>query len=136
MAIPELGLGAGLRLEPTPSMPDVGEAVDNNSTADSTLVFWDRSKETITQRRNPLFSEETGIGPEIFVPDWLHCLSLGCYKRWIIFVWHVLFDKNVFGVDRVLASTTDAFLQSCVLFLKELLFQWYGDEKNCWARPC
>ena len=130
VAIPELGLEAGLRLEPTPTMPDVGEAVDNNSTADSTLVFWDRSKETITQRRNPLFSEETGIGPEIFVPDWLHCLSLGCYKRWIIFVWHVLFDKNVFGVDRVLASTTDAFLQSCVLFLKELLFQWYGAEKT------
>ena len=45
VAIPELALEAGFRLEPTPTMPDVGEAVDNNSTADSTLVFWDRSKE-------------------------------------------------------------------------------------------
>jgi hypothetical protein len=127
--VPELALKAGDRLEPTPTMPDVAAAVDNNSPADGTLTFWRRSNETITLRRNPIFSDETGITPDVFVPDWLHCLSLGIYKRWINWVWHALFDSNAFNVDRVHASTADSFLQMCVALLKEQLFQWYGAEK-------
>ena len=128
VGIPELGLRAGDRLEPQPTMPDVGAAVDNNSTTHVRLVFWRCSQETITHRRNPLFSKETGITPDIFVPDWLHGLSLGCYKRWIAFVWRILFEVNVFGVDRVNASTVEAYHGTCVVFLKEQLFQWYADE--------
>ena len=129
VSFPDLGLIAGDRLEPTHRMPDVGAAVDRNSTENVSLVFWRRCFETITRRRNPVFSERTGIEPDtFFVPDWLHCLSLGVYKVMINFAWHTLFETNVFKLERSSLSTADAFIEVNVDLLKELLFQWYKDE--------
>ena len=97
--IPDLQLLAGDRLEPHPKMPDVG-AIDNFKAVPIELLFWRRSCETMTRHRNPLFDEDLGItAEETFVPDWLHALSLGVYQRIISWVWHKLFEINVFDVS-------------------------------------
>ena len=98
VALPELQLLAGDRLEPHPSMPDVG--VIDHCTVPIELLFWRPSCESMTRHRNPLFDEDLGITPEeTFVPDWLHCFSLGVYQRIISWVWHKLFEMNVFDVS-------------------------------------
>ena len=127
--IPELGLLAGDRLEPHPTMPDVG-VIDDFKAVPVTLLFWRRSEETQARHRNPLFDALLGITPEeIFVPDWLHSLSLGVYKRTIIEAWHKMFGFNVFDVDASQRAVHHVFIESCVGALREKLFQWYRTEE-------
>ena len=126
--LPELQLLAGDRLEPHEKMPDVG-VIDDCKTAPIELLFWRRSCETIARHRNPLFDEDLGITPEnIFVPDWLHSLSLGVYKRIINVAWHRFFEMNMFDVDELQRSVRHVFVESCVLRLREKLFAWYRTE--------
>ena len=126
--LPELQLLAGDRLEPHEKMPDVG-VIDDCKTAPIELLFWRRSCETIARHRNPLFDEDLGITPEnIFVPDWLHSLSLGVYKRIINVAWHRFFEMNMFDVDELQRSVHHVFVESCVLRLREKLFAWYRTE--------
>ena len=127
--IPELGLVKGDRLEPHPNMPDVG-VIDGFKTAPVTLLFWRRKEETQARHRNPLFDADLGITPEeILVPDWLHCFSLGVYKRTISEVWHKLFEMNVFDVDASQRAVHHVFIESCVGVVRERLFQWYREEE-------
>ena len=55
------------------------------------ICFWRPSMETVTQHRNPLFSEETGITPlRSTALDWLHVLSLGIFQSFVSFATHRL----------------------------------------------
>ena len=129
--VPEFGLLTEDRLEATPSCPDVGPVLDDLSAVDRRLRFWRRSSETLTRRRNPIFNKETWIEPDkVFVPDWLHCLSLGCYKDLVCRVWHTLFEWNVIDVDKREQTTHPAFITVNVHILKELLFGWYEKAKQ------
>ena len=93
------------------------------------LLFWRHADATLTHHRNPLFNASLGITPEdVLVPDWLHTLSLGVYKRIIAFVWHTLFTFNIFDVDG--CAVKHVFLRACVDALRGKLFAWYKDEAS------
>jgi hypothetical protein len=136
--IPELNLLAGDRVEPHPKMPDVGaiDACTSVLLQGLELLFWRQSSVTLTQHRNPLFNAALGITPEdVLVPDWLHTLSLGVYKRIIAFVWHKLFAYNIFDVDESQRSVHHVFIEACVHRLRERLLMVH-DRSVCWPQSC
>ena len=78
---PALELLQGDRLEPNDGLPDIG-LFDEIQAFPVRVVFWRRRAETLTQHRNPLFSELTGITHERGALDWLHTPSLGVFQTW------------------------------------------------------
>ena len=79
-------------------MTDVAGYFDRSNPG--TITLWRRSEETWTLHRSPLFSES--LPPHLVLGvDWLHCLSLGVYRRyngalcWALFeadAWQTLAD--------------------------------------------
>ena len=59
--LPELGLLAGDRLEPSIIVTDVGDGLNEHIELPLSCVFWWRSSETFVRHRNPLFDRSTGI---------------------------------------------------------------------------
>jgi hypothetical protein len=128
--VPELGLRKGDRLEPHAGMPDVAK-FDTSAASDTLRVlFWRRSGETVSRRRNPIFNERTGITPDIFVGDWLHMCSLGVYKVFISVLLHALFAANVFRISRHVCPSHEAFVALCVGRLRDMLWAWYAAETS------
>ena len=88
-----MGLRSGDRLEPSPSLPDVGQ-VFTLSSAELPLhvVFWRQSENTLVLHRNPLWDEELGITPSrSLTVDVLHTLHLGIFQQWgKLAVWSLL----------------------------------------------
>ena len=71
------GLAAGDRLEPSASIPDIGQAFDVQSTP-LVATFWRTSRESLCRHRNPLFGKDLHILPSVsLVVDTLHALYLG-----------------------------------------------------------
>ena len=109
-------------------MPDVGQLDTAVPVPELRVLFWRRSNETMTRRRNPIFNTLTGVVPEeVFVADWLHAMSLGIYKVWIHFVWHTMFEHNVF---ELFFTTATVHTANCVSHLRSLLFSWYQQEQE------
>ena len=75
-AIPQLGLEAGDRLEPSDALPDVAD-FDNLAYFPVSATFWSMAKQTWATHRNPLFDARIGINIDILAVDILHTLSLG-----------------------------------------------------------
>ena len=92
-----LGLRMNDRLEPSPSMP----AVSTFFGADppGRVVFWRRSSETSTLRRNPLLSASLGTDLQTMVAlDMMHTLCLGIFQDVVSHcMWALLEDLPVEG---------------------------------------
>ena len=122
--LPDLGLQAGDRLDPTDTMPDVASFDDMDVTEPKTVKFWRSSLDTCTRRRNPLFSEATGLYITCLGIDVLHALSLGVYSEFLkVFFW-ALIKRNAFGVRGGAADVRGLSIAR----IGSLLFQWYADE--------
>ena len=77
--MPEWGLLKGDRLEPIPTMIDIG-GFDGINMFPFSVCFWRRSLETVCRRRNPLFDERIGITIEnVIAVDSLHTNAQGVY---------------------------------------------------------
>jgi len=73
-----------------------------------------------------LYSDDICTSPDTTNAfDWLHCLSWGAFRVFLIWFVHELWAANVFGVP----GTGDAILISSTPVLKQLLFAWYKREK-------
>lgn len=114
----------GDRLEPTPTMPDIGAGLDD-AAVPITLCFWRCSAETVSRHRNPLFAAELGVVPErILMVDWMHTLSLGVYQNFLGHLFQAMFAANVWQLE---GNMENRIKMSCIR-LRAQLFQWYAEE--------
>lgn len=123
--VPELNLLKGDRLEPSAELPITARFFSQRRPF--VASFWRRSQETWARRRNPLFSQETGVTPAgTMTIDWLHALSLGVFKFWTTRALHALFDANAF---RALGGRPAIIAQS-VAAIRSGIFDWYTLESR------
>ena len=92
----EHGLCTGDRLEPSDSLPDVGQF--ETAPVPFVAYFWRRSEESHSRRPNPLFRSGLGVSPcGSLAIDTLHAFYLGVMRVWAkIAIWRVLLS-GVFG---------------------------------------
>ena len=79
--IPEYGLRAHDRLEPTPWMSEYA-MFDATARFPAPFVFWRADEQAWTQHRNPLFDRRLGGVPQRVIVGALHCLFLGVVQRY------------------------------------------------------
>eukprot|EP00969_Alexandrium_andersonii_P160433 7089016-Alexandrium_andersonii.AAC.1 len=89
--------------------------------------FWRRSEETRARHRCQLFSEELGIGPQLFVVDPLRCLGLGVCGH---FVAHALWALIRHNVHRLDTSNESVHLQAAVHHIRAELMRWYPEGEK------
>lgn len=123
-AVPALHLAKGDRLEPTAALVDTDKL--STTPCPATLIFWRRSQETGVRRKNPLFQPELGTEPHRCLQvDWLHCLSLGVFGFYIVFVVQELFAANPWDSP----GNAESRKALNLLRIKADLFAWYGREE-------
>jgi len=78
--LPEYGLHAGLRIEPSEDLLDVGALFTPLQSYPFTITLWNMAKESIAKRQCPFFDMELGtsINRTLSV-ETLHCFNLGIY---------------------------------------------------------
>ena len=123
-SLPTLGLEAGDRLEPSPTLPDVGDL--ENLALPAVITFWRKSLDTLTRHRNPLFCDATGLSPKrAMTIDTLHALYLGVLNTWAkTAVWYLLLS-GIFGH----LHYADENLRAAVLVLRNSLIAWYKQRR-------
>ena len=94
--LPEFGLNAGDRLEPSTDNPDI-IGFDEWVAFPRYAMFWRPSLETMTRHRNPMFSIEF-VSHELILIDILHAVYLGVAQVWILGAFWKMMDDNAFGV--------------------------------------
>lgn len=123
-----LGLLKGDRLEPSPSLPDVG-AFEAVASFPREVVFWRPSCQTSASHRNPLFAPETGVGLHSFGIDILHTLNLGIYQKLVARVWWALILADAWEVGELAGGrrNIDELTSNSAIRLRRDLFAWYGE---------
>lgn len=118
--LPEFGLRVGDRLEPSPSLPDVGKLAD--AALPIVLTFWRRSAESLCRHRNPLFRADLGLQVETALTvDILHAINLGVMNTWCrVAAWELLLS----GVYGARASGPEG-RTTTVLAMRAKLFAFY-----------
>ena len=125
--VAEHGLCKGDRVEPSDDVPDIANLTGSGK-AHVTVTFWRKSFETSCRHRCPLLGRRTGASPGRSLGlDWLHALSLGVFKHWLMWFIHALLEHNAWGVSGADRQTR---FELGVFRLKEELFQWYASEKR------
>ena len=123
--VPELGLQAGDRLEPSDDMPD--HSLFHTTPTHFRATCWRRGAETSATRRNPVFSEETHLSPQELMGDWLHACSLGIFQAYLALLLHTLMAENVF---RLPGSTKTDWWVLFAARIRANLFAWYKRENG------
>jgi hypothetical protein len=132
--LPDLNLNRGDRLEPTPTMVDIGNDFDMLCTFPVTCLFWRPTAETQTKHRNPIFAAELGTSPgQTLGVDWLHCLSLGVFKPYCSYTIHCLVAVNAWGLDNALTEESKTLLSLRQLCVE--LKAWYREEEKAGHNP-
>jgi hypothetical protein len=114
-------LQANDRLEPSRSLPNVGELhlVDEFPTI---ILFWRVSDETLTRHRNPLFDRTIGITPRrSLTVDVLHAFFLGVLNIWAKIALWKLIEAGAYGN----LGTQAENLRAAALVLRSALMSWY-----------
>jgi len=121
--LPEFGLLAGDRLEPSREVPDVHK-FDAQRNYPFIAVFWRRSRETATRHRNPflLFASVCSM-----VPDMLHVVFLGIAQNYLGASLWVIIDANVWRFPHL---TRDEFEVRSVGRLRDELMTWYASRRR------
>ena len=120
--LPELGLKAGDRLEPSATLLDVG-CFDDLTSFPTVVVFWRRRAETRVRHRNPLFDKRIGLTHESLAIDKLHTLYQGPTQTWCATSIWALIEHDVYkvGTDNGVEDTATRAL----LHIREELWAWY-----------
>ena len=122
VAVPELSLEAGDRLEPSAALADIAdfEAME----LPATVVFWRPSRETTTRHRNPLFGPSTGITVKSLCVDTLHCLYLGVFQVHCAAVAWELIEADAWATHREGHTTAPERLQASCIRMQADLHRW------------
>jgi hypothetical protein len=114
------------RLEPNPTLPDVGD-FDLLSVFPHRVLFWRRTSETICTHRCPLFDASIGVTPTKTVAiDIMHTLFLGPMLVWCrVTIWALL-QAGIWGVFE---STVEEQLVVAIMAFRAELFAWYATER-------
>ena len=121
----QYSLNADDRLEPSPSLPDVGTF--ELQTPPFEVTMWRRSLESLCRHRNPLWSDSLGLSAErSLTVDTLHALYLGVMNVWCrTAVWKLVMS-GVYGST----GASDDGLTSCCLAMRHALFAWYSARRR------
>ena len=124
--VPGLPLCTGDRLEPSPSLPDVGQLDHlNDSALPKRVLFWRVSEETISHHRNPIFNASIGVTIASIAVDTLHTLHLGVFLAFSRYVLWVLLDCGCWAPNQ---GNEAERIQVALMCLKAELFRWYSDR--------
>jgi hypothetical protein len=123
--IANLGLLAGDRLEPTPSLLDVADF--EGLPIGTEVIFWRTSEDTIARHRNPLFNKALGLAPNrCLAIDTLHGWNFGPLKNWCkVAIWYLL-ASGFFGV----LGTAEENILVSLLMLRNALHIFYTTAAN------
>lgn len=122
---PALSLKAGDRLEPSLSVPDIGQ-VESATSFPLELTFWRTPCQKSVLHRMPLFNGRLGISTDSFALDLLHTLHLGIMNRYVCCCIWSFFAADIWHVRAAGAATTEAeATQLNVLRLRADLWDWY-----------
>ena len=117
-----LGLRKGDRLDPTPSLPDIGNFFEL-CCCPVDVTFWRPDRATLARHRNPLFSLATGITPyRCLTTDLLHAFYLGIVKQLACTCFWFLIQSGLWGPP---GGTEEERLERAREALVIRLFQWY-----------
>lgn len=119
--VPELGLHAGDRLEPSHLLCDISR-FDGLTTFPCMQLFWKPLQTARVTHRNPLFAEELGISLSTLSIDALHTVHLGVMQEFLAQAIWVLLLSNVFDVRR---STQSDVLHYGLMTFQAQLMQYY-----------
>ena len=123
--LPDLGLLAGDRLDPSEGCTDTGIGFDMHTDFPLTVTFWRRSLETKLRKRFPLFSVP-GVDCTFMTIDLLHTLYLGPAQHFVIeCVWSTV-CANVYNVSGPNESTRD---QTCLARMLADIKRWYRENQ-------
>ena len=122
-AVPSCGLLAHDRLEPFAGLPDVAQS--ESIELPRQLLFWRRTQETRSRRRNPILSEQLGVTPATFAEDTLHALFLGVFLEFVKFALWFLINAGVW--THVEAQNEEEILRASVMGIRSELWAWYRD---------
>ena len=124
--IPELGLVASDRLEPSAFLDDVGrfEEIRDFPTP---VLFWRQQRDTLTRHRNPLFDQELGITVHRSLSiGTLHAVYLGVMQSFCKHVvWAFLLSGAWGGV-----GSQDEVIEIGLQIFGQYLSDWYSARKR------
>lgn len=120
--VPELGLVAGDRLEPSVGLQDVA-AFEAISSFPAVVLFWRQSAETLARHRNPIFDEALGLAPEkTLCIDILHALNLGVFSNFCHCALWALVNNGAWGrracADETVAAAALAIRNELKVFYR------------------
>ena len=123
--LPDLGLEKGDLLEATPTLLDIGDALDRlflESEEPREVLFWRKRYQTKLLHRVPICSAVLGIGISSIAIDVLHCVHLGVMQRFCMaFLWMGI-EMNAWRIaSRLVEEVRDG---SC-LVINESLSHFY-----------
>lgn len=134
--LPQLGLLKGDRLEPCPTVLDIGKGFDHANPGRA--VMWRFRQTGATRHRNPLFDDALGITPSrVMGVDWLHAFSLGILRPMSGALIWTLVASDAWGAWRAGQTTIDGRLRYSIKKMTAELFQWYreeGQQGRVWPR--
>ena len=120
-----LGLTAGMRVEPTETLPDIGAFFVINEFP-FPVTFWNSSLETMTRHRNPLFQRRLGVSLRSLTVDILHCFYLGNFQVFACYLlWHML-EHNVW--DRT--GTQEEIVANSLIIVRAELQPWMKNRRR------
>lgn len=132
--VPGTPLVKGLRLEPSPCLPDVA-GLDNVCVFPFEAVFWNPTARAGTKHRNPMFDPAIGVTPRTLCVDELHTMHLGVFQDFVSRALWALLDKDVWNSSP--GATEEVKRKAGAIHLRHDLFAYYGEEKRTRPdRPC
>ena len=124
--VPELGLLARDRLEPSPELHDVG-LFELLTHFPRRVLWWRPSLETLSRHANPMFAQELGTDPSrCLVIDALHAVNLGIMH---VFARHAVWYLLLSGVYGGHGNQDERLQTACLVFRHELM-TWYGRRQR------
>ena len=125
--LPQLGLVAGDRLEPSDVVPDVGAFEGLASRLPVTVTFWRRQNNTAAVHRNPLFNARTGLSVQNLAIDVLHTLHLGVFKSYCTTALWSLIQADAWNTREPTAEVSDKLN---VARCRVELMTWYKEKQR------
>ena len=120
-----LGLRAGLRLEPSSGLTNVGD-FENISVFPYPVVFWSVRDESLTRHRNPMFQDHLGVSVRTLTVDTLHTLYLGIINSFCCFVlWRILLGR--FWAK---GTTIDELVLDSLTVCRNRLHAWHQQRRR------
>ena len=123
--VPRLGLLEKDRLEPSPTLPDVG-CFDNLANFPVEVTFWRQSLETCCCHRCPLWDPRIGFtATRCLTFDMLHTFHLGVLQSWCKKALWSLLQAQCWGR----AGNREELQEACMQMRSDL-FAWYKQRQQ------